>query len=52
MENEKRMATFTTFEDIEAWKRAHQVALEIYRAIVFPKARVQNFARRSYLQRI
>jgi hypothetical protein len=25
------MATFTTFEDIEAWKKAHRISLEIYR---------------------
>jgi four helix bundle protein len=25
------MATFTTFEEIDAWKRGHHVALEIYR---------------------
>jgi four helix bundle protein len=25
------MATFNTFEDIEAWKKAHRISLEIYR---------------------
>lgn len=30
------MATFTTFEEIDAWKRGHHVALEIYKITNMP----------------
>jgi four helix bundle protein len=44
------MATFTTFEDIEAWKRGHRIAIEIYR-ITNTSGLKRDFGLRDQLQR-
>jgi four helix bundle protein len=44
------MATFTTFEDIEVWKKGHQVALEIYRVTDLPGLK-KDFSMKDQMRR-